>query len=166
MRLQEQIQKDMSLKEVGIRAQNMIIDLNGRVNIIGRTYTTIWWAWDSSLFIMNEIFKWAQKWWENGLRLWLGFANHLVFVACFIFWEKVAKHNHLRITSHTRPSARDHYTSSTLIGGKGRAGPSSLHTTLKGPTEYVNARWMWSQHAPMDHVSWSLGLFSKTTSWK
>ena len=28
-------------------------------------------------------------------------------------------------------------TSSTLIGGKGGAGPSSLHTTLEGPTEYV-----------------------------
>ena len=38
--------------------------------------------------------------------------------------------------------ARDHYTSSTLIGGKGGAGPSLLHTMLEGPTEYVNARWM------------------------
>ena len=29
-----------------------------------------------------------------------------------------------------------HYASSTLIGGKGGAGPSSLlHTTLEGPTE-------------------------------
>jgi hypothetical protein len=34
------------------------------------------------------------------------------------------------------------YTSSTLIGGEGEAGPSSLHTMLEGPTEYVNARWM------------------------
>ena len=41
----------------------------------------------------------------------------------------------LRATSHTRLRARDQYTSSTLIGGKGRAGPSSLHTTLEGPTE-------------------------------
>ena len=49
----------------------------------------------------------------------------------------------LRATSHTRLRARDHYTSSTLIGGKGGAGPSSLlHTALDGPTEYVNARWM------------------------
>ena len=48
----------------------------------------------------------------------------------------------LRVASHTRLSARDHYTSSTLNGGKGGAGPSSLHTTLVGPTEYVNARWM------------------------
>ena len=35
--------------------------------------------------------------------------------------------------------ARDHYISSTLIGGKVRAGPSSLHTMLEGPQEYVNA---------------------------
>ena len=48
----------------------------------------------------------------------------------------------LRATSHTRLRAHDQYTSSTLIGGKGGAGPSSLHTTLEGPTEYVNARWM------------------------
>jgi hypothetical protein len=48
----------------------------------------------------------------------------------------------VRATSHTRLRANDHYTSSTLIGGKGGAGPSSLHTTLEGPTEYVNTRWM------------------------
>ena len=48
----------------------------------------------------------------------------------------------LRATSHMRLTACKHYTSSTLIGGKGGAGPSSLHTTLEGPTEYVNARWM------------------------
>ena len=40
----------------------------------------------------------------------------------------------LRATSHMRLRAHDHYTSSTLIGGKGGAGPSSLHTTLEGPT--------------------------------
>ena len=50
--------------------------------------------------------------------------------------------------SHMRLRARDCCTSSTLIGGKDGAGPSSLlHTTLEGPTEYVNARWwMWSLH--------------------
>ena len=41
-----------------------------------------------------------------------------------------------------RLRARDHYTSSTLVGGKGGAGPSSLHTMLEGPMEYVNARWI------------------------
>ena len=45
-------------------------------------------------------------------------------------------------TSHMRVRARYHFTLSTLIGGKGGAGPSLLHTTLGGPTEYVNARWM------------------------
>ena len=40
----------------------------------------------------------------------------------------------LRATSHTRLRTRDHCTSSTLIGGKGRASPSLLHTTLVGPT--------------------------------
>ena len=48
----------------------------------------------------------------------------------------------LRATSHMSLSAHEHYTSSTFIGGKFGAGPSSLHTTLEGPTEYVNARWM------------------------
>ena len=44
-----------------------------------------------------------------------------------------------RATSHTRLSARDHHTSSTLIGGKGGAGPSLIHTTtLEGPTEYIS----------------------------
>ena len=39
-------------------------------------------------------------------------------------------------------ATRDHYTSSTLIGGKGGANPDTLHTTLEGLTEYVSARWM------------------------
>ena len=47
-----------------------------------------------------------------------------------------------KATSHTRMRARDHYTSRNLIGGKGGADPSLLHTTLEGPTEYMNARWM------------------------
>jgi hypothetical protein len=38
--------------------------------------------------------------------------------------------------------APDQYTSNTLIGGKGGDGPSSLHTMLEGPIEYVKARWM------------------------
>ena len=68
-------------------------------------------------------------------------SNHGVNVLAMLYiythaWEC------LRAISHTRLRARDHYTSSTLIGGTGGAGPSSLHTTLEGPTEYVNARWM------------------------
>ena len=45
--------------------------------------------------------------------------------------------------AHMRLRVCDHYTSSTLIGGKGGAdGPSLLHTALEAPTQYVNARWM------------------------
>ena len=36
----------------------------------------------------------------------------------------------LRATSHTILRAHDHYTPSTVIGGKGRTGPSLLHTML------------------------------------
>ena len=79
---------------------------------------------------------------------------------------------HLRATSHTRLRARNHYTSSTLIGGKGGVGPSSLRTTLEGPTEYiteckmdVKSAWIPTWHR-VDYVSWSLGPFSKTTSWR
>ena len=41
----------------------------------------------------------------------------------------------LRATSLTRLRIRDHYTSSTLIVGKGEAGPSSLHIMLEGAME-------------------------------
>ena len=41
----------------------------------------------------------------------------------------------IRATSHMRLRACDHYTSSTLLGGKGGAGPSSLHAMLEGPIE-------------------------------
>ena len=40
----------------------------------------------------------------------------------------------LRATWHMRLRARDQHTSSTLIGGKGGASPSSLRTMPKGPT--------------------------------
>ena len=57
-----------------------------------------------------------------------------------------------------RLRARDHYTSSTLIGRKGGAGPSLLHTTLDGPTEYISkckmdvkSTWIPTWRQP-DHV--------------
>jgi hypothetical protein len=65
--------------------------------------------------------------------------NTMIFKNKKIYYLK-QKATNLRATSHTRLRSRDHYTSSTLIGGKGGAGPSSLHTTLEGPMEYVNAR--------------------------
>jgi hypothetical protein len=60
----------------------------------------------------------------------------------------------VRATSHTRLRAHDHYTSSALIGGKGGAGPSLIHTTLEGPTEYVNASWMLSPHGFLHGIEW------------
>ena len=60
----------------------------------------------------------------------------------------------LRASSHRRLSARAHYTSSTLIGGKSGAGPSSLRTTLEGPTENVNAKWMYIPHGFLHGVEW------------
>ena len=53
-----------------------------------------------------------------------------------------------------RLRARDHYSSSTLIGGKGGAGPSSLYTTLEGSTKYVNARWMEHVHGFLHGIEW------------
>jgi hypothetical protein len=77
----------------------------------------------------------------------------------------------VRATAHTRLRARDHSASSTLIGGKGGAGPSLLHTTLEGTNGVceckmdVKSTWIPTCHR-MDHVSWSLGLLLKTTSWR
>jgi hypothetical protein len=65
-------------------------------------------------------------------------------------------YNSSRATSHTRVRARDHCTSSTLIGGNGGAGPSSLHTTLEGPKEYVNAKWMQSLHGFLHGIRWTM----------
>ena len=48
----------------------------------------------------------------------------------------------LRATSHTRLRARDHCTSSTLVGGIGGAGPSSLPSHCTWETAGVS---MWMQ---------------------
>ena len=48
--------------------------------------------------------------------------------------------------------AHDHYTSSTLIGGKDGAGPSSLHTTLEGPTKWAPTSTYDLCHEPDDTI--------------
>ena len=53
-----------------------------------------------------------------------------------------------------RLRARDRFTSSTLISGKGGAGLGSLHTTLEGPTEYVKARWMLNLQGFLHGIEW------------
>jgi hypothetical protein len=72
----------------------------------------------------------------------------------------------LRATSHMRLRACDDCTLSALIDGKGRAGPSSLYTTLEGLMEYVNARGMSSLHGVLHDIKWvmfhgHLGCFQK-----
>jgi hypothetical protein len=69
-------------------------------------------------------------------------SNGSCFVVTWIVFKSRPLGGRPRATFHTRLRARDHSTSSTLIGGKGRASSSSLHTMLEGPTEYVNARWV------------------------
>ena len=78
-----------------------------------------------------------------------GMKNIIRFTAKFVvsFYqarpiEMVTLVTIFRATSHTRLRARDYYTSTTLIGGKRRAGSSLLRTMLEGPMENVNARWM------------------------
>jgi hypothetical protein len=52
---------------------------------------------------------------------------------CFLECLLPRKEVEIRATSSTRLRARDLYTSRTFIGGKGRAGPSSLlHTNERG----------------------------------
>ena len=65
-----------------------------------------------------------------------------------------------------RLRACDHCTLSTLIDGKGRAGPSSFYTMLEGLMEYVNARGMSSVHGVLHDIKWimfhgHLGYFQK-----
>ena len=63
-----------------------------------------------------------------------------------------------------RLRAHDHCTSSTLTGGKGKAGPSSLHTTLEGPTDYANARRMQSRHGFLHDIKWIMFMVAWTIS--
>ena len=67
-----------------------------------------------------------------------------------------------RATSQARLRARDHCTSSTLIGGKGGAGPSSLHTWLTqcllfGPV-HTRSQVTWAQSVQSQPLrTWKVG---------
>jgi hypothetical protein len=71
----------------------------------------------------------------------------------------------LRATSHTRLPACDHYTSSTLVGGKGGAGLSSLHTYARGTNGVCeckitdeNSTWIptWYSNGSCFMVTWTV----------
>ena len=51
-----------------------------------------------------------------------------------LFWALTMSWPHF---THETAGPWDHSTSSTLIGGKGKAIPSSLHTMLEGPKEWM-----------------------------
>ena len=84
------------------------------------------------------------------------------------FWPRTSFIN-IRATSPTRLRARDHCTLSTLVGGKGGVGPSSLHIVLEGHNKVsectmdIKFTWIltWQQ---TNNISWSFGLFSQTTA--
>jgi hypothetical protein len=138
---------------------------------LAKTLSNIPTGWDRQKFYNWHIFLYL----ENSLTVGL-VTMHTSSGEKVLTWTALlaCKLGHFALTrarahTHTRPRARDQYTSSTLIGGKGGAGPRSHHTMLEGPTEYVYARWMWTCEVymdsflhgiEMDHVSWSLGLFS------
>ena len=68
--------------------------------------------------------------------------HYLSFIVDVLGDYRFTTEGNLMGTSHTRLGALDRVTSTTLIGGKGGTGPSSLHIALEGLMEYVNARWM------------------------
>ena len=116
--------------------------------------------------------------WLHSTWFWkciLGWAFRQFFWALTISWlwflARVWRGPWLRTTSHTRSRARDHCISSTLIGGKGGAGPEFASHYTWGTNRVceckmdVKSMWIPTRHQ-MDHVTWSLGLFSKTTSWR
>ena len=106
---------------------------------------------------MHENSTWRLPWHQvyNGHTTWSTFTLY---------------YSYLRATSHTRLRAHDHCTSSTIAGGK--VEPVQVHCTLCLRDQYNKCMhdesnvYMDSYMASKDHVSWSLGLLSKTTSWE
>jgi hypothetical protein len=111
---------------------------------------------------MSCLFQWynplVSKRHEQYLLSYNNFAELNWHKPLVLRWaDRALSQSKLRATSYMRLRAHDHFISSTLIGGKGGAGPSSLlHTTLEGPTEYVNARWMQSLHGFLHGIKWNM----------
>ena len=63
--------------------------------------------------------------------------------------------SYTKATSHMRLRARDQYISKHSHWWKRWSRTKFvLHTTLEGPMEYVNARWMWSLHGFLHGIQW------------
>ena len=108
---------------VGI--QKVATLLKGLVRKHGPMYGLRWREVNLELSSSNpSIFNWE-----------LSCSHHRLLTQWHMWLEYFNLPSIFLVTSH-------HYTSSTLIVGKGGAGPSSLHTMLERPMEYVNARWM------------------------
>ena len=92
---------------------------------------------------------------------------------CVTLWSLISQSlGCIRATSHTSSRACDHYTSSILVGRKGwsRSKFTSYYTWggTNGVCECkmdVKSTWITPWHH-MDHVAWSLGLFSKIITWR
>ena len=73
--LDQRVDINMCLKEIGLRAQKVLTSLGSIVNMTKGTYMTTKWAWESSLWswIRHSYALWdlCGKW----LRAWFGLAN-------------------------------------------------------------------------------------------
>ena len=80
--------------------------------------------------------------WDNYSLRWNGKDRTVLALSTYgtLYYTNVLSVTEGHFTRETESPQLFH--SSTVIGGKDGACPSSLRTTLEGPTEYVNARWM------------------------
>jgi hypothetical protein len=67
---------------------------------------------------------------------------------------------------HTRDQEPVTIALQALIGGKGGANPSLLHTTLEGPTKYVNARRMKILHGFLHGIKLTVSHGHLDYFWK
>jgi hypothetical protein len=119
---------------------------------------TCWFLWWVDCI---EDFKWRLHF-QFGVAFWRVVLREVYFEGPNRIWRALKTWTlprrilGIRATSHTRLRAHDRYTSSTLIGGKGKAGPSVLHTTPKGPMEYSIKRTWTGSAFSTNESAWSL----------
>ena len=83
--LQEQIPKDMHVKEIRLHAENVLTILASIINIVGRDLYGHFTITKIFTLIMNKIFLWAPKIMRKvTMALSVNFALHLVLIVCSI----------------------------------------------------------------------------------